>query len=441
MGQEIEMSSSTRVIDQYLDRNLLRLGADDSRFENVVTAAESFRHWLAAHPERFSACLYSAIDPRSRPDDGVRAKAEIYLKAAWRSYAGAFSERPELVFRAMMLDAIQAMTDRDHDARVATALLLDASLPHIELGVEGEILAGFTDGLRKQIDRASEQAWSVPNDIELDDFSNESTDKVRVPTGRANVDIEALTAAIHDASGSSEAEGGNPHAPNQGKAWSDEFAPRLATALAKPLQDLGKPRNANVEATDLINLISGSVSDYVRQAVQKLAKSAYGLDLRTRLLWWKEAKVSPMTGQSYREMTADEMSLQAVFDYQAYLPASSPPSVIAFFRETLRNLLDEDSGISLEAFAQTLSSSTTIPTIQRDFGRLSENEVGPLVLALASQQASGSLEHHILFDPGLELTRVEIASIIFRELQGLKAAKAIQAVEHPEPENVLEATE
>lgn len=435
------MGSSTRVIDEYLDRNLLRLGADDSRFENVVTAAESFRHWLAAHPERFSACLYSAIDPRSRPDDEVRAKAETYLKAAWRSYAGAFSERPELVFRAMMLDSIQAITDRDHDARVATALLLDASLPYIELGVEGEILADFTDRLRKQIDRASEQAWSVPKDIELDDYSDESADKIRVPTGRMNVDIEGLTAAIHNASGSSEAEDGNPHAPNQGQAWSDEFAPRLAKALEKPFQDLGKPRNATVEATDLINLISGSISNYVKQAVQKLAKSAHGLDLRTRLLWWKEAKVSPMTGQSYREMTADEMSLQAVFDYQAYLPASSPPSVIAFLRETLRDLLTEDSGISLVAFAQTLSSSASIPTIRRDFGGLSANEVGPLVLAIASRQAAGSLKYHILFDPDLELTRVEISSIIFRELQGLKAAKAIQAVEHPEPESAVEASE
>lgn len=417
------MSGTKRVLDEYLDRGILRLNGDDDRFDKVIAAANSFGQWLAKHPDNFTACLYSAMDTGERPNDPIRRIAEEHLKANWRSYGGALDGFPHLVFRAMMLDAVQRMTDRDDDARRATAMFIDATLPHVELTDEGAILNDFTSAIRQKVDREAEQSWSVPSEIQLGDFPTSSKEKVKVATGRVSVDTSSLEQDIFKASAPAYADGsttgGNAQLPPNGQTWVNNFAPLLAEAVTKPLQDLAKSRTVSMDASEIISIINHAVSSFVTQAVDAVAVSTRGLDMRTRLLWWKEAKVSPETGQSYESMSPLDLAVQGAFDYQSYLPATAPPSVIAFLRETIRGLLREDTSITLDEAAKALHGSMTASTITEAFGATSDGALGPVVLAFASGSSA------TLIDPKTEFDLVDLATVVFRELQGLKSARAI----------------
>ena len=73
--------------------------------------------------------------------------------------------------------------------------------------------------------------------------------------------------------------------------------------------------------------------------LERVAGATLGLELRSRLLWWKEAFYSPSARLSYRDLTAEIAAPLMAYDYQAPLPALTPVSVVAFLRETLVTLL------------------------------------------------------------------------------------------------------
>ena len=60
--------------------------------------------------------------------------------------------------------------------------------------------------------------------------------------------------------------------------------------------------------------------------------------MRSRLLWWKEALVSPSARVSYRDIDPKAAPGLMAYDYQAVLPSIAPASVAVFLSETVRTL-------------------------------------------------------------------------------------------------------
>ncbi|MCH8034198.1 MAG: hypothetical protein IH950_10660 [Bacteroidetes bacterium] len=147
-------------------------------------------------------------------------------------------------------------------------------------------------------------------------------------------------AGPNNEAGTANYESPNPYWPNVGNPWSFQFAPRAAQGISdvvnKALKEQAKELSANPTQ------IKEAVNKLLSQTQTEILIRNSSLQMRTQLLWWKEACYSPSIMQSYKGQQNGLLQLILAKDYSSFVPALYPASVDYFLKETHRALLVED---------------------------------------------------------------------------------------------------
>lgn len=426
-----------RILSRFLTSGLLDVNGDDERYRKVAATADSLAEHLKAHPDDILPFIYTALDPES-PDDDPAVKTTLELLGShWLTYANAYSTGvPTQLVRSIILDAIVSIADENNEIEIAVALIVSSVVPFIDLGAEASIWSDVLRDIQYRVDERAETAWSVPSAIDTPaiDFGKPKPLKLAVKNGAIDRDAlqEALQAAVGPNNLENQAiEGANPHESNSAPHWANEFAPRAAQAITDAVDPALKTAIPPINTTELLSGIEMVLSHNIGSMLERISSATLGLELRSRLLWWKEAAYSPSARVDYSSLSSTVAAALMAYDYQAPLPCLTPGSVVAFFKSVLRQLNQADgSKRSVADLVTEVSGSDSVGSLLQEIEGMSFGSGRqPMISTLKKGgDATSLLNANAPFGAETKMDLVDFAVIILLEIQGMKALALIDPV-------------
>ena len=422
---------SDRLLDRFLEKGLLDLKGNDEWYGHITSTAKSLSSYLQANPEQILPFVYAALSPDVDNKDPAIEKTLSFLKTEWKTYASVSMASPKVMLRAIILDTLLANAESDGVTKSALSLLLASALPHLTVGKEEEVWKAALDDLLRNVERKAEAAWSVPSRISIPAFPKLDVPAIRVSVKGGDVDEAALEAgmlaAVCPTDSQNQPTNGNSHWSNQPQTWSYEFAPLAASAIVEAISTAAGVKTATVKPEALAGALTAAIANHLESFVDQVASATHGIEMRSRLLWWKEALVSPSARVSYREIDPKAVPGLMAYDYQSVLPFLAPASVSAFLLETVRMLQPEDETAPLVEWLQALAALPNAEALREAIGEIAfADGYRPLVsLVTLDEPSARAIKERTVFAPGLLLTGGQFGLLVFLELQAIKATKEI----------------
>ena len=422
-----------RLLDLFLEKGLLDLQGNDQWFGHITSTASSLSTYLRANPDQIIPFTYAGLVPEVADDNPAIVKAVSLLRREWKTYASISMESPKVMLRAIILEALLQNAGSDDPTKSLLALLLASALPHLSFGKEEEVWTKTLNELLCAVETNAEATWTVPSQITVPPFPKIDIPSVRFAVKAGEIDPEALRQGIHAAAGPTYRGGkqtsGNPHWPNENENWSYEFAPRAAAAIGEAISKATGAKSGSVKSEALVGALTGAIATYLESFALNLASTTHGVEMRSRLLWWKEALVSPSARISYRDVDPKAAPGLMAYDYQAVLPSLAPTSVTVFLTETVRTLHSDEEKSPLVEWLQALTASPHAEALRATIREMTFAEgYRPLVsLVVADELGTTSITKRTVFSPDLSITASQLSQLVFLELQALKAKTEVSS--------------
>lgn len=437
------------VLLKFLKKRLIDVGGDDDKLEHLRRTASDLAGTLEETPTKACPFALVAFDPHVPATDPTVVEVEDALRNRWQTYVNTFSDTPVTVFRAMLLDALISACGRNDTVAAAFVASARNVLPFMEIGDEQELWADIVADIEERVEERSEREWATPATISVPDIKIQppATDEIRIASKRvstASLGTKLLAAAgphfMSPERGQLETQG-NPYWP-QGNPehWNYEFGRRTAQAVGDAITRAVE--GLAIEGVDLPAFTTETtrvVSDHLTNTLQAVSTATAGLQRRTNLLWWKEARFSPSARISYRDLSPADAAALMAFDMHQQIPTFSPASVAAFLRETVVALptLDWEDTASIRELIEIARDADILSRLRTEAAMLVGAPAGRCsVLAVIGhpdimlQLDDTGFRNRIGVKPDTALTLPDWSVWIFRELQ---AARAVAEASTPKP--------
>ncbi|WP_343624470.1 GTPase-associated system all-helical protein GASH [Flavobacterium lindanitolerans] len=341
------------MLQSYLNANLLSL-TDDGDFKKLKKSADDIAKKLAKTKAKIVSYTLSAIDPDISVDNiDIMEVKEIIIKN-WSTFATNAKDTPLTYIRAVMLEALNSLSTDINQSLLIWFASRNIVQYHNLIGKEKEIIVSFLAETGNEVTQKANKEWALSNNDPLSKISCELKE-----ISAYGINKETLQKYLEDASGphnehgESNFDSPNPYWPNSANNWSYKFAPRAAkgikTAIDPSLKAIATVVNENK------NIIQNSLNKILEQVHKEVSNRNKSLQLRSELLWWKEAKYSSSTDRSYNELDGNILGIVLAHDYSCFIPEIYPKSVDYFFKETYNGLKgDAEQELVLEDFLKTV---------------------------------------------------------------------------------------
>lgn len=438
----------SELLSELLSAGLIeKLDGDDGRFQKIENAAKAVAKELSAHPQLLIRAILAALDPDTPVNDPEIGRAKRALIAEWRSFTSVYPSEPISLFRSILLEACNQVSE----GKNAAILWLTAAdtLPLVRLGREESVMKDFLTFLAERyesgtLEEDGEPSIEEPGEIHFEQL----TPAKQIP--QRKVSREEFKNKIAAASGPNyrnqpTKNSTNPYWPNsnQANSWSWEFADRMNELLADELDslasDLSKSQNLAIQQTndhskrvqEAISSILVLQNRWVREFAS--AKEAYANSERTRLeiLWWAEALYSKSMRCGYRSLPSHLAAVATAFDLVAEVNFPSPASVSYLLAEVVAKLPGA-------GFDQEFSLTSLLTMLRQDRakvpsgwlmpqysppgeGKLSVRDCVWLAIAGNELETDNTLKRAGL-SKDLKLNLPSLAQTIFRQEQAVRLA-------------------
>jgi hypothetical protein len=341
------MKEPQSLLQRFFDASLIPSDTTDERLAHYQAAATDLAKRFSETPRDAVSASRVAIDPNCPAIDPWFNTVQDAVKVHWKTFLAKNHDAPRQICRAILLEALSKASEEDWTATLAIWNACSNLLPHLGEGPEQAITREFFSGLGDECETHSSSEWRTG------EIAAENLPEFEIklpPIQVTQVDQAELTKGFSDAAGpnnqQSESFGNpNPHWPNQAQNWAWQFAPRAASAVAASVN------KALAATSPAIKGLSDQLAPALKKHAKVLGKWVIGSVQRnerfTALLWWKQALYSPKLRRSYRELSPAGTVIALSFDLGSVSGAPVPLSVEYFLRESIRNVLPEDSKLTL----------------------------------------------------------------------------------------------
>jgi len=340
------------MLQQFLNNNFIQI-TEDQNLDKLKKASDEILKKLSKDKNKIIEYSLVAIDPDIPADNEIINEVKSIVIKHWNTFSSNAKDTPIVYIRAVILEALEALIKDNTNALIVWFGLRNL-ITHFNLnGKERDLISDFLLGIGNKLEEEAIQNWSPPSEVNLSKIAFE------LKSINSNlIDTEELhkafrEAVIHNGWG---LDGQNPHAPHQGNVeWSKFFSQKGATGIADVINNALKQKTKDI--TTNFNQVQEKLNTAVSNIQEELLLRNALFQIRTNLLWWKEAGYSNSLGVSYSSSKDGLVHLAIAKDYAQYIPLVYPVSVEFFLLEALKTF-SNNSGtqIKLSEFLDAISS-------------------------------------------------------------------------------------
>lgn len=345
------------MLQEYLNANLLSL-TDDEDFKKLQKSADEIAKKLPKNKTKVVSYLLSAIDPNIAAENADIVEVKDIIIKNWSTFINNTKDTPLIYIRAVILEALNSISEDVNFSMLIWYTGRNIAKCQNLIGEEKRVVREFLIKLGNNINKKANEEWA----LSASDSLSKTTIELK-EIAKYLINEDSLKKYLEDASGPNNREGKanyaspNPHWPNTGASWSYEFPSRAAKGIKNTVDACLK------EIVGIINENRNIIQDSLDQALAKLQKRVAdinkSLQIRSELLWWKEAGYSPSMDKSYKKLDKNILGVVLAQDYASLIPLVYPKSVDFFLTEAYKGinegLVDE---LTIEEHLKLLEKNT-----------------------------------------------------------------------------------
>lgn len=299
------------MIQEYLNLQLIKT-KEDGNLEKLKKTASEIAKDISKDKTKILSYTLVALDPEIPANNNLITEVKKLIIDEWPTFLSNSKDTPVTIIRAVLLEVLESVSKEINNA----ALIWFAGrnlLKHLKLGREKEVLTKFLVELGNRVEQQASESFSFPPDenIEIPDISPAIIDK-------GEIELVLKSASIFKDWG----EGGeNPTSQTTGNAeWGKFFAAKASKGLI-----------------DFLNKSLKKQAIEITQKQRHFIRQISLLQIRTQLLWWREARFSPLLNDTYKSLKEGELEIVLATDYSSFVPSIYPKSVDYFLKETYQS--------------------------------------------------------------------------------------------------------
>ena len=351
------MADTDSFLDEFLTHQLLDIGDDDARFQNLQAAANLLSDRLTLDASQLARYTRVGLDKDISPDEPVFDEIEEAITEYWKLIRNKHKERPVSIVRAVLWEAVRGAV-KGNDQAAIVALTAKAESAYANMGPEAEACEQFLRGVVERVERVAEAEWTGRPELAPSTSSNAAT-----PVN-AELLQQKLLAACGPSGPDGQIEGANPQWPSANDAWALEFSKRAAKGIADVVGRHTKSAQARLE------VIASDLATEIQNARLSVSR-------KTDLLWWSQSSYCITLGTAFSDIAAPALPFFLAADIQSLAPGLCPQSADHF----------------LSHVTQTAAAKTKKITVRKTIDTLVKDEfadaVRTVVLGRESLMASG----------------------------------------------------
>jgi hypothetical protein len=359
------------MIQEYLNEQFVQT-TEDANFEKLKKTCATLAKNISKNKAKIITYSLIAFDPEVPVDNKEITEVKSLIFENWPTFASNSKDTMLTIIRAVILDALKTVSKETSSA----SLIWFASrnvISYFKLGREKEVLTIFLMEIGNRIE------------VEASEIYNFSPDN--------EIDISKVTSSLIS--------------PTELATWIEKSIPTGTR---------NKPKIIN---ETLVNHLSALKINQIQ-----FLKVLSLMQMRTQLLWWKEASYSPLLKATYKNMKEGQLQVLLAYDYSDFIPEMYPISVDYFLIETLKCLsVSADKKTKISDFLKLVEQCNSelkniLPYFTSDDGRISfANFIQGLVHGKYQAKQFKSL---VGVADTTELTLAEITLWIFHDLHSIK---------------------
>lgn len=307
------------TLQALLNLGLVNIGSDDSRLAKLEATGEVLVAHLLSSPALVIPATLIAIDRDIDAEDPLLTFVDERLVNEWKTIRNTHVNRPRELLRSII---IHALSDLGARTPPMAALIWHTAFSPINhqqarFGKEGDFVRQLLQNFHERVEEAAPArvCLSAPppkqhrNKAPLPSYTQLTADNF-------STDI-ARSVGPHDQAGTPYKDP-NPHWPNEGQPWSDEFTPRMTAVLVKAV---------NLAMNHIVTAVTTNLQSSEQRLTTHMESRQSATDVQLDVLWWFQAKYSPSLRRSYRDMSPVAAAVAMAHDLSMFVPAMSPTSV------------------------------------------------------------------------------------------------------------------
>ncbi len=341
------------MLQSYLNANLLSL-TDDGDFKKLKKSSDDIAKKLIKSKIKIASYILAAIDPDISVDNADIIEVKDIIIKNWSTFATNAKDTPLTYIRAVMLEALSCISEDVNHSLLIWFASRNIVQYHKLIGKEKEIILEFISKLGNDINQKANIEWALANNDTLFKISFELKE-----ISAYGINKETLQKYLEDASGPTNSAGvanfdsPNPYWPNNPTNWSYQFPSRATKGIKNAIDPSLKAIVSVVNENK--NTIQNSLNKALEQVQREVSNRGKSLQLRSELLWWKEAGYSSSNDISYGELNENILEIVLAYDYSSFIPTIYPKSVDYFLKETYKGLKGStEETLTLEDFLKTV---------------------------------------------------------------------------------------
>jgi len=408
------------MLQQFLNHNFIQITEDDN-LNKLKKACDEVIKKVNKDKSKIASYTLVALDPEIPIQDSSIAEVQEIIIKHWSTFLANAKDTAVTYIRAVMLEALESIAK---DQNLACLIWHTGRnvVKHYNLGREAELLTGFVRGLGNEIEESAIENWALPTQSKAEKLAIEIKELTGATIDKAEIEGHLKAASIHSGLGDG---GENPQYPsNNALTWPQFFSTRAATGITETINKALKKQAKDISANQ--TNIQEAVSKLLNQVQTEIFQKNSLLQMRTQLLWWKEALYSSSVKKSYRELNPGALHVVMANDYSLLVPYLYPVSVDYFLKEVHRSLYtDSEKTIKFSELMETIkSSSDNLKSIMPEAILPEErstllNFIKGIVWNRCTIQQSKNL---VGINETAEITVTEFALWLFHDMQSLKIA-------------------
>lgn len=335
------------ILQDFLDNRFIKTD-DIDNIKNLKAASTEIEKQLRKKKPMIIAYALVAFDPAVAPDDSIVEDVEKVIIKKWPAFKNSVINTKDTPVSYVQAVILQALASLSKDLCFAGIIWYTTNnvLSYYKLANQQSVLSKFLLTIGDSIEVVAQLNWDISQKNEFDDFSPKDFSLPSVLASK--VDELELKGHLFAASAQQGAGGENPQWPsNNADTWPTFFSKRASSGIVTEINKALSSQSKSLSSLPIA--IKQSLDDYFSELTPylegvstRIQQSSQSLNLRSNIMWWKQALYSKKLNTSYRTLSPVIIAVTMAIDLAESVPANCPCSVSFLLQEALRDVVKEE---------------------------------------------------------------------------------------------------